>query len=240
VLPQQNDLSVNALVFDTLAFMRQNAKVFRKYMFLPLVFSIASLFLVQIPYAGLALSSVSNSLALALVGVSATRFYIYGTTDAVADGANRAFARFFFFTFVITLLAHGAEIFQLLPEAMQGMVLMWMMVTFWINLRLCLAFPALAMEHPGSLWDVVRTSYGWSEGHLLKIIGSFIICYCPMIFFTFMMMQVTGLSVLKEDADFWTNLAPLIFSDVLIIFGMMWSSLVLAKIYKTIVLNNRT
>ena len=50
----------------------------------------------------MAASTVLNSLALALVGVSATRFYIYGTTDAVAEGANRAFARFFFLTFFLT------------------------------------------------------------------------------------------------------------------------------------------
>lgn len=235
--PQKNDLSVNALVFETLAFMRANAKSFRKYMFLPLVFSICSLFLAQVPYIGLAASTVLNSLALALVGVSATRFYIFGTTDAVAEGANRAFARFFFLTFCVTALAHGAEIFQLLPPMMQGFVFMWMMFMIWVNLRLCLAFPALAMEHPGSVWDVVRGSFDWTTGNLLKIVGSFIICYCPMIFFTFMMLQVTGVDALPEEPDFWASLGPLIFSDVLIIFGMMWSSLVLAKLYKGIVMD---
>jgi len=237
VEPQENDLSVNALVFDSLAFMRANAKSFRKYMFLPLVFSITSLFLAQVPYIGLAASTVLNSLALALIGVSATRFYIFGTTDAVAEGANRAFARFFFLTFVVTALAHGAEVFQFLPSEMQGLVFMWMVLMIWVNLRLCLAFPALAMEHRGSIWDVARGSLSWTNGNLLKIVGSFIICYSPMIFFTFMMLQVSGAKSPPEEPDFWASLGPLILSDVLIIFSMMWSSLVLAKLYKKVVMD---
>ena len=70
------NIPVNILVFDALTFMRENGKVFRKYVFLPLVFSIASLFLAKLPSVGLALSAVSNSLALALLGVSATRFFL--------------------------------------------------------------------------------------------------------------------------------------------------------------------
>lgn len=232
---QETELTIHALVFDSLSFMRDNAKVFRKYLFLPLIFSVASLFMAQVPYVGLAGSTVLNSLALALLGVSSTRFFIYGTTDKVAKGANRAFARFFFFTFILTALGHVAEVFQFLPPAMQGSIFLWMVFVFWINLRLCLAFPALALEHPGSFWNVLQSSHGWTEGKLFKIIGSFIICYSPVIFFTFMMMKLSGLNAPADD--FWGTILPLIFSDVLIIFGMLWSSLVLAKLYKGVVVD---
>jgi hypothetical protein len=237
VSSKTENLNVVALVFDSLAFMRDHAKVFRRYMFLPMAFSIASLFLIQVPYIGLAASTVLNSLALALVGVSATRYYIFGTTNAVAEGANRAFARFFFLAFVVTLLTHMNEVFRLLPIEMQGIIIIWMIITFWINLRFCLAFPALAMEHPGSVWTVVRCSYHWTQGKLFKIIGAFMMCYSPMIFFAMLMMKVSGMKLLAEDAGFWTSLGPLVFSNILIIFGMMWSSIVLAKLYKGIVMD---
>lgn len=231
------DGSINALVFDALSFMRANAKVFRKYVFLPIVFSIASLFLAKVPGFGLALSAVSNSLAMALIGVSATRFYLYKDAARVAEGANRPFARFFFLTFTMTFLGHMAEVFTLLPPSMQGAMFLWMMIGFWLNLKICLAFPALAMDHPGSLLDNVKSSFRWTEGKAFKIILAFLICYCPVIFFTFMLMQAPDLN--PAEGDFWGNLPQLAFSNLLIIFSMLWSSLVLAKIYQGVVADER-
>ncbi len=224
---------VNVLVFDSLKFMRENAKVFRKYVFLPIVFSIASLFLAQIPSLGLALSAVSNSLALSLLGVSATRFYLLKNADAVAEGANRPFARFFFLTFCMTFLGHMSAVFELLPKDMQGSMFLWMVLGFWINLKICLAYPALAMDHPGSVWENVKASFFWTQGLALKIIGSLLLCYMPVIFFTFMVMQAPDL--MPTEDDFWGSLPRLIFSDLLIIFSMMWSSLVLSRIYQEVV-----
>lgn len=229
---------VNVLVFESLAFMRENAGVFRKYIFLPVVFSIASLFLVKIPGFGLGLAALSNSLALSLLGVSATRFFLLRNADAVADGANRPFARFFFLTFVMTFLGHMSEVFTLLPPEYQGGMFMWMVFGFWVNLKICLAFPALAMDHKGSVWDVVKGSFNWTQGLALKIIGSFLLCYTPVLFFTVMMMQAPDL--MPKEEDFWASLPQLIFSDLLIIFSMLWSSVVLARIYREeVVLNGR-
>lgn len=228
------DISISVLVFDSLAFMRENAKVFRKYIFLPLVLSIASLFLVKIPGIGMGLAAVSNSLALAMLGVSATRFYLLGDAEAVADGANRPFARFFFLTFAMTFLGHMSAVFELLPKEWQGGMFMWMVFGFWVNLKVCLAFPALAMDHPGSVLDNVKGSFEWTGGLTLKIIGSFLLCYSPVIFFTFLLMQTPELT--PDDKDFWASLPQLIFSDVLVVFSMLWSSLVLAKIYERVAL----
>jgi len=232
------DIAIHTLVFESLAFLRQNAAVFRKYIFLPLVFSITSLFLAKIPVAGLALAAVSNSVALSLLGVSATRFYLLGKADAVAEGANRPFARFFFLTFTMTFLGHMSEVFELLPTQYQGGMMFWMIFGFWVNLKICLAFPALAMDHKGSLWDNVKSSFQWTEGLFLKIVGSFIICYSPVIFFTFMMMQIPDL--MPDENKFWESLPQLIFSDVLIIFSMLWSSLVLAKIYQKVAVDDKS
>lgn len=230
--------SVNELVFDSLAFIRKNGPVFRKYVFLPIVFSIASLFLAKIPALGLGVSALVNSLALSLLGVSATRFYLLKNADAVAAGANRPFARFFFLTFTMTFLGHMAEVFQYLPAGLQSGAMLWMVLGFWVNLKICLAFPALAMEHPGSLWDNVKASFGWTEGLAFKIIGSFLLCYTPVLFFTVMLMQAPDL--MPSEDDFWGSLPQLVFSDLLIIFSMLWSSVVLARIYQEVVLNNKS
>lgn len=232
------DLRIHTLVFESLGFMQANAKVFRKYFFLPLVFSIASLFIVKIPVVGLAGSTVVNSLAIALLGVSATRFYLYRNPDVVADGANRPFARFFFLTFVMTCLGHASEIFNLLPEHMRGGAMLWMLLGIWVNIKVCLAFPALAADHPGSVWDNVKASFEWTSGYGLKIVAAFFLCYSPIIFFTLMLMQAPDLMP-KED-DFWGSLPQLIFSDILIIFSMMWSSIALAKLYQGIVLGKKS
>ena len=227
------DHSVHTLVFDALAFMRENAKVFRKYVFLPIVFSIASLFLAKIPGFGLALSAVSNSIAMALIGVSATRFYLMKDASRVAEGANRPFARFFFLTFVMTFLGHMSEVFTYLPPSLQGGMFLWMVIGFWVNLKICLAYPALAMDHPGSLMDNVKESFTWTNGLALKIIFAFLICYCPVIFFTVMLMQAPDLN--PTEGDTWANMPQLIFSNLLIIFAFLWSSLVLAKLYEGVV-----
>ncbi|WP_135080970.1 hypothetical protein [Terasakiella sp. SH-1] len=228
------DVPVHTLVFDALAFIRENAKVFRKYLFLPIVFSLASLFLVETPGLGLALATVSNSLAMALLGVSATRFYLLRNPETVADGANRPFARFFFLTFCMTFLGHMAEVFTLLPKEYQGGMMVWMILGIWINLKICLAFPAIALGHPGSVWDNVIASFEWTRGHGFRIVAAFLVCYCPVIFFTMMLMQVPGM--MPDPDDFWASLPQMVFSDILIVFSMMWSSVVLAKLYETIVL----
>jgi membrane-anchored glycerophosphoryl diester phosphodiesterase (GDPDase) len=160
--------------------MRENGKVFRKYVFLPIVFSIASLFLVKIPGFGLGLAAV----------------------------------------------------FDLLPGGAQSFAMFWMLLGFWVNLKICLAFPALAMDHPGSVWDNVKASFEWTNGLALKIIGSFLLCYTPVLFFTVMMMQIPG--VMPDKEDFFGSLPQLIFSDLLIIFSMLWSSIVLARIYREV------
>ncbi|SCA57083.1 membrane hypothetical protein [Candidatus Terasakiella magnetica] len=232
------EIQVHTLVFDALSFMRDNAKVFRKYIFLPVVFSFASLFLVKVPNFGLALASVSNSLALALLGVSATRFYLMGKAEKVADGANRPFARFFFLTFFMTVLGHMAEVFTLLPKEFQGSMFLWMILGFWINLKICLAFPALAMDHPGSVWDNIRLSFNWTRGYGFKIVTAFLVCYCPVIFFTMTLMQIPAL--MPDEKDFWGSLPQLMFSDFLIVFSMLWSSLVLAKLYEGIALKGNS
>ncbi|WP_417819187.1 hypothetical protein [Terasakiella sp.] len=228
------EMQIMTIVFDALAFMRANAKVFRKYIFLPLCLSIASLFLVKIPVVGLTLSTISNSFALALLGVSSTRFYLLRDADAVADGANRPFARFFFLTFCLTFLGHMAEIFEYLPPEYMGGMFIWMLLGFWVNLKICLAFPALAMDHPGSVWDNVKASFNWTTGYGFRIIAAFLFCYFPVIFFTLALMQVPDLTPSLDN--FWASLPQLIFSDVLIVFSMLWSSLVLAKFYENIVL----
>lgn len=228
------ETQVVTIVFDALSFMRANAKVFRKYIFLPLCLSIASLFLVKIPAIGLALSTVSNAAALAMLGVSATRFYLFKNADKVADGANRPFARFFFLTFCLTFLGHMSEIFGYLPEEYMGGMFLWMILGFYINLKVCLAFPALAMDHPGSVWDNVKASFNWTTGYGFRIVAAFLFCYFPVIFFTMALMQVPSLTPSLDD--FWSSLPQLIFSDILIVFSMLWSSLVLAKFYEEIVL----
>jgi len=228
------EIQVMTIVFDALTFMRENAKVFRKYIFLPICFSLASLFLIKIPAVGLALATVSNSLALALLGVSATRFYLLRNADAVAEGANRPFARFFFLTFCLTFLGHMAEIFEYLPKEYMGGMFIWMLLGFWVNLKICLAFPALAMDHPGSLWENVKASFEWTSGYALRIIAAFLFCYFPVIFFTMALMQVPDL--VPSTDNFWSSLPQLIFTDLLIVFSMLWSSLVLAKFYESIVL----
>lgn len=229
------DFSVNTVVFDALAFIRHNAAVFRKYVFLPVILSLASLFLIKIPVAGLGLSAVSNALALSLLGVSASRFYLLGNAEKVADGANRPFARFFFLTFMMTFLGNMSEVFTLLPPSLQGGMFLWMVLGLWINLKTCLAFPALALDHPGSVWDNIVGSFNWTGGLALKIIGSFLICYSPVIFFTLMLMQVPDL--MPGENDFLRSLPQLAFSNILIIFSMLWSSLVLAKIYQHVVID---
>jgi len=228
------EVQVLKLVFDALAFMRQNGKVFRKYIFLPICFSIASLFLVKIPAIGLGLSAVSNSIALSLLGVSATRFYLLKNADHVANGANRPFARFFFLTFCMTFMGHMAEVFEYLPDFMMGGAFVWMMFGVWLNIKICLAFPALAMDHPGSVWDNIKESFDWTTGYGFRIVAAFLFCYFPVIFFTMMLLQAPDLAP-KED-DFWGSLPQLIFSDILIVFSMLWSSIVLAKFYEQIVL----
>ena len=136
----------------------------------------------------------------------------------------------------MTFLGHMSAVFELLPPEMQGGMFMWMVFGFWVNLKICLAYPALAMDHPGSLWDNVRQSFGWTQGLALKIIGSFLLCYSPVIFFTVMLMQVPDM--MPSEDDFWGSLPQLIFTDVLIIFSMMWSSLVLARIYQEVVVSH--
>lgn len=226
------EINVNTLVFDALTFMRQNAKVFRKYVFLPIVFSMASLFLAKVPGFGLALSAVSNSVAMALIGVSATRFYLLKDPTVVAEGANRPFARFFFVTFMMTFLGHMSEIFMLLPPSMQGMTFVWMLVGLWLNLKICLAYPALAMDHRGSVVDNIKSSFTWTNGLAFKIIFAFMICYCPVIFFTLMIMQTPDISL--AEGDFLAKLPQLVFFNLLIIFSFLWSSLVLARLYKEV------
>ncbi|WP_417782679.1 hypothetical protein [Terasakiella pusilla] len=224
--------SINTMVFDALSFMRANAKVFRKYLFLPIVFSVASLFLIKVPVAGLSLAAVSNSIAMALIGVSATRFYLLGKSEKVADGANRPFARFFFLTFVMTFMGHMSEVFMLLPDSIKGMAVVWMLFGLWLNLKICLAFPALAMDHPGTVMDNVKSSFDWTRGRAMIIIFAFLICYGPVIFFTFMLMQVPDLA--PAEGDFWGGLPQLVFSNLLTIFSMLWSSLVMARLYKEV------
>lgn len=224
--------SINTMVFDALSFMRANAKVFRKYLFLPIVFSVASLFLVKVPVAGLSLAAISNSIAMALIGVSATRFYLLGNAAQVAEGANRPFARFFFLTFVMTFMGHMSEVFMLLPANLQGMAVVWMLLGLWLNLKICLSFPALAMDHPGSVMDNIKSSFDWTRGRTMTIIFAFMICYGPVIFFTFLLMQAPDL--VPEEGDFWGGLPQLVFSNLLTIFSMLWSSLVMARLYKEV------
>ncbi|NVK19230.1 MAG: hypothetical protein HWE30_11085 [Methylocystaceae bacterium] len=226
------DINVNTLVFDALTFMRQNAKVFRKYVFLPIIFSIASLFLAKVPGFGLALSAVSNSIAMALIGVSATRFYLLKDPTVVAEGANRPFARFFFVTFMMTFLGHMSEIFMYLPPSLQGGMFLWMLLGLWVNLKICLAYPALAMDHPGSVVENIKSSFEWTNGLVLKIIFAFLICYGPVIFFTLMIMQAPDLT--SAEGEFFSRLPQLVFFNLLIIFSFLWSSLVLASLYKEV------
>lgn len=227
---------VHIVALDSLAFMRDNAKVFQKYFFLPLILSIVGLLLEAIPMAGLALSTVADSAALALVGVSVTRFTIMKDAERVALGANRPFARFFFLLFMLTAASQIGKVFDLLP-ASAGMGVFWMLVMAYLNLKLSLTFPALAMDHPGAVIDNMRLSFVWTSGRLFKLITALMICYSPMVFFLMMIIQLGGFDM--GEKTYWERLPQLAFSNVLIVFSTMWSSIVLAKFYEDIALNNQ-
>ncbi|MDV7339944.1 hypothetical protein RYZ26_10090 [Terasakiella sp. A23] len=222
------------MVFDALAFMRENARVFRKYLFLPIFFAILSLFLGKIPGFGLALSVIANAVAVAvaLVGVSATRFYLLKNADAVAEGANRPFARFFFLAFMVNALTQMLGVLFLLPPSMYIVILMVVLIGLWLGLKTSLAFPALAMDHPGSLLDNLKESFIWTNGNNIKIIVAFMVCYSPVLFFFMMILQVSSFA--PEAENLWGTMPQLIFHHILTIFCMMWLSLVLAKIYQEV------
>ncbi len=221
---------IHTIVFDALAFMREHGGVFRKYLFLPVVIAVVTVFLAEIPVVGLSFSAIGHSIALTLIGVSATRFYLLRDPNAVAHEATRPYARFFFLTFAMTFLGNMSEVFVFLPKEYQSLTFLWMLLGLWINLKICLAFPALAMGHPGSVLDNIRESFIWTQGQALRIIGAFLLCYSPLIFFTVMLSKVPEIAPI--DGSFWSHLPPLIFSNLLFIFGMLWSSLVLAKFYE--------
>lgn len=225
--------SIPGLVFDSLSYIRENAKVFRKYFFLPCVLSISSVFIAELPMVGLAFMVIANALALALVGVSAARFTAFKNAERVADGVNRAFVRFFFVAFMLSALGHVGQAFLLLPQTYHGMALGWMLFMIWLNLKVCLAFPALALDHPGSVGDVLKLSLGWTQGNLLRIVLCLLICYSPFLFFSAMILNVAGIN--PAESNFFENLPFYLFSNIIIIFCMMWGTVVLTKIYQGVV-----
>lgn len=227
------NLPVGQMVGDSLTFMRENGAVFRKYLFLPCVLSIASLFAAELPVVGLALLTVGNALALALVGVSATRFYAYRDADQVAQGANRPFARFFFVVFILSAMSHIGQVFALLPNQFHGMAVGWVFFMIWLNLKLSLSLPAISLDHPASVAGILKLSLRWTNGQMLRIIFAVMICHSPLLFFSALMFNVGGID--PADPDFWSNMPFFIFSNILMIFSMMWSSLVLVKIYQGVV-----